>query len=212
MPKNSQTDTLAFINTKLDIPDKPILPPKPAVGGSNVNTVKSTVLRVVDDEEVNPKEHIANQDDLTKAVVGKITLSGDSIGDESFDMNKSSKGTKGSDVIERGGATIKNVPLTFVEEMPEFPGGEQKLQEYLKAHIEYPNAAIDAVRQGKVLVRFVVNEDGTITNVEARNTIGFGLEEEAMRVVRAMPRWTPGKNNGIAVKVWFQVPIFFKLN
>jgi protein TonB len=113
-------------------------------------------------------------------------------------------------VVEGGGFSAKIE--TVVEQMPEFPGGEKALYEYLSNQIQYPTAALNANKEGKVLVKFVVNEDGSVTMVNAVRGFGFGSEAEGIRVVSAMPNWKPARNNGRAVKVWFQVPIFFKLN
>ena len=99
----------------------------------------------------------------------------------------------------------------IVEEMPSFPGGEGKLMEYVAKNIKYPQIARETGIQGRVFVGFVVEPDGSISNVKLLRGIGGGCDEEAIRVVKSLPRWKPGKNQGKAVRVSYQIPVFFKL-
>ena len=99
----------------------------------------------------------------------------------------------------------------IVEEMPSFPGGEGKLMEYVAKNIKYPQIARETGIQGRVFVGFVVEPDGSISNVKLLRGIGGGCDEEAMRVVKSMPKWKPGKQRGKAVRVSYQIPVFFKL-
>lgn len=98
-----------------------------------------------------------------------------------------------------------------VEEMPEFPGGAAKMMEYIQKNIKYPMMARESDIQGRVFVSFVVEPDGSITNVAVLRGIGGGCDEEALRVVQSMPNWKPGKQRGSAVRCSFTVPIVFKL-
>ena len=100
---------------------------------------------------------------------------------------------------------------TIVEQMPEFPGGEAKLLEFIKKNTRYPQEAKDVGIQGRVFVYFVVETDGSIGDVKILRGIGGTCDEEAMRVVKSMPKWKPGKHNGEFVRVSYQIPIFFKL-
>ena len=100
----------------------------------------------------------------------------------------------------------------FAEVMPEFPGGTDALYKYLSENIQYPDSAQLHGIEGKVNIKFVVDENGDISNVSSmRRPIGYGIEEEAIRVVKSMPKWKPGKNNGKTVKTYFTVPILFVL-
>jgi len=102
--------------------------------------------------------------------------------------------------------------FTFVEQTPQFPGGENELIKFLHDQIRYPQTARAHHLQGNVLVSFVVAKDGTIGHIQTiNNEIGGGLEEEAIRVVRAMPKWRPGRQNGEAVSVLYTLPIRFVL-
>ena len=99
-----------------------------------------------------------------------------------------------------------------VEQNPDFPGGNQAMYSYLNEELIYPKEALKNRIEGRVRVRFIVNEDGSIQKVTtAGKTLGFGLEEEAIRIVYSMPCWKPGSYNGKAVKTYFTIPIKFTL-
>lgn len=101
--------------------------------------------------------------------------------------------------------------FTIVEDMPEFPGGQGEMMKYLRKNVKYPPLAKDAGIQGRVFVTFVVGKDGQVTDVKVMKGIGYGCDEEALRVVEKMPAWKPGKQRGKAVKVQFNLPITFRL-
>ena len=101
--------------------------------------------------------------------------------------------------------------FTIVEEMPSFPGGEEELFKYLGKSIKYPQMAADAGISGVVYVTFVVDKDGKVKDAKVLRGIGGGCDEEAIRVVKAMPPWKPGKQRGKAVKVQYNLPIRFTL-
>lgn len=98
-----------------------------------------------------------------------------------------------------------------VEEMPQFPGGDAKLYEYIQKNLKYPMMARESDIQGRVFVNFVVEPDGSISKVNVMRGIGGGCDEEAVRVIESMPKWKPGKQRGSAVRVSYTVPIIFKL-
>lgn len=100
----------------------------------------------------------------------------------------------------------------FVQELPEFPGGEDALMGFLYKHIIYPPRAAEEEIEGKVKLSFVVERDGSVSNVQIISPpIGFGLEDEAMRVVKILPRFKPGKQNGNPVRVRFMLPVVYKI-
>jgi periplasmic protein TonB len=101
--------------------------------------------------------------------------------------------------------------FTIVEDMPSFPGGEEALFKYLGQNIKYPQLAKEAGITGKVYVNFVVDKDGNVTDVKVLRGIGGGCDEEAIRVVKNMPKWSPGKQRGKPVKVSYNLPIRFSL-
>ncbi|WP_084607821.1 energy transducer TonB [Prevotella dentasini] len=106
---------------------------------------------------------------------------------------------------------IEGACFTIVEEMPQFPGGYHALLEYLSSHTVYPKAELKAGNSGRVILSFVVNKDGSITDIEVVRSASKGLDEEAVRVVRSMPLWEPGRNEGQPVRVRFMLPVTFKL-
>lgn len=101
--------------------------------------------------------------------------------------------------------------FTVVESMPRFPGGEAELYKYLSKNIVYPTMAQESGVQGRVYVTFVVEVDGSITDIKILRGIGGGCDEEAVRVVRSMPRWNPGKQRGQPVRVQYNLPVRFVL-
>lgn len=101
---------------------------------------------------------------------------------------------------------------TVVEDMPEFPGGEKKLFAYLGENISYPKAAKEAKVSGRVFITFVIEKDGSVSEVKLLRGIGSGCDEEAMRVVSSMPKWKPGLSEGKPVRVQYNLPIKYALN
>ncbi len=101
--------------------------------------------------------------------------------------------------------------FTIVEEQAEFPGGYQKMMEFIVSNIKYPDIARKEHIEGKVFVNFVIRKDGSITDVKILKGIGFGCDEEAMKVVKKMPKWKPGKQRNQPVNMYFNLPINFTL-
>lgn len=108
-------------------------------------------------------------------------------------------------------ATAVTGPYLVVEKMPEFAGGTEALMRYLRSHLRYPSQALREQAEGRVYVSFVVQADGTIADISVPKGLGYGLDEEAQRVVRQMPAWTPGQQSHHAVPVRFTLPITFKI-
>jgi protein TonB len=104
-----------------------------------------------------------------------------------------------------------NPALTKAEIMPAFPGGEEKLYKFLSDNIQYPKEALDNKKEGTVYVAFVVSETGKISDVHMVKRMAYGMDHEAMRVVRMMPDWVPGKQDGKAVAVQYTLPVKFSL-
>ncbi len=167
------------------------------------NTVKFTL------PEIKPDEQVSEEQPLTqKEVLDQKT----SIGSTTFD--------KGTDDIAAPAANADNakiaqdsdVPLVSVDQMPQFPGGEREMLRFIKNNLRYPLSAQDNSVQGTVILNFVVNREGRIINLKVVKGIGFGCDEESIRVMEKMPAWTPGKQRGQTVLVSFTMPIRFVLN
>lgn len=111
-------------------------------------------------------------------------------------------------------AQTKKNDMVFdvVEVMPQFPGGQIAMLKYIMENMKYPEQAMKEGIQGRVAVSFIVEKDGSISDVKPILSVHPLLNKEAVRVVESMPKWTPGKQNGKPVRVRFNVPVMFKLN
>jgi TonB family protein len=122
-------------------------------------------------------------------------------------------------VVRRGGAAMKNEEMdddsgslyAFVNEMPSFPGGDTERRKFFSKHIRYPQYAAENDIQGNIVVGFIVKKDGSLANVKILHGIGGGCDEEALRVVKMMPPWKPGYQNGKKTNVLVTMPVYFKL-
>lgn len=111
-------------------------------------------------------------------------------------------------------AQTKKNDMVFdvVEVMPQFPGGQIAMMKYIMENMKYPEQAMKEGIQGRVTVRFIVEKDGSISDVKPVLSVHPLLNKEAVRVVKSMPKWSPGKHNGKPVRVRFNLPVMFKLN
>ena len=124
--------------------------------------------------------------------------------------NVQKKVVKTTKVTKKTGTTDKVYEVC--EQMPIFPGGDAAMMKYLSENVKYPALAIKAQEQGRVVVSFTVEKDGAISDVKVARSVTPSLDAEAVRVVKAMPKWTPGKQDGQLVRVRYNVPVSFKLN
>ena len=124
--------------------------------------------------------------------------------------NVQKKVVKTTKVTKKTGTTDKVYEVC--EQMPIFPGGDAAMMKYLSENVKYPALAIKAQEQGRVVVSFTVEKDGAISDVKVARSVTPSLDAEAVRVVKAMPKWTPGKQGGQPVRVRYNVPVSFKLN
>lgn len=195
-------------------PEEPpvTIPPPPVTSAPPPQaTTAAFTAPLITDKDVSPDEMPPKHDDLEHKVIGIANVEGVE-GGMDIDLGASGTGTKGVITVENKAADADG-PLTFVERMPEFPGGEAALAKYLAKNIRYPHVAQENGIQGTIFIQFVVNRDGTISQVKTNGaTKGGGLEEEAIRVVGKMPNWKPGKQNGQFVAVYFNLPVRFTLS
>ena len=171
------------------------------------SSVKFTPPVIKKDSEVKPEEELKSQEDLnkTKTAIGSFDVKGnDEAGGEVL---------KAKEVIAQPEPPKEEETKVFdvVEVMPSFPGGQGALFEWLSKNIKYPVVAEENGVQGRVIVTFVVERNGSITDVQVVKSVDPSLDKEAVRVVKAMPHWIPGKQNGSAVRVKFTVPVTFRL-
>ncbi len=120
-------------------------------------------------------------------------------------------GESPSIAIPDEGVSGESEVFVVVEEMPSFPGGDARLLEFLYRELRYPSLALESKIQGLVVVQFIIDENGNITQPSITRGIGGGCDEEALRVVKNMPVWKPGKQRGRAVKVRYNLPVRFQL-
>jgi len=178
---------------KEDLPPPPPPPPPPE---ALVEKVKFTAPKVVEDTNVESdfgKQDLLNQNKNTEVPTEEVQVE--------------EKEVK-TQVIEQ---KVEAEVFLIVEEPPTFPGGEAALYKWLGENLKYPEEAKELGIQGRVFVSFVVEPDGSTSNVVVKRGIGGGCDEEAIRIVKAMPKWGPGKQRGQPVRVQFNLPIKFTL-
>ena len=170
------------------------------------SSVKFTAPEIKKDEEVNPEDEIKSQDDLSKSntAIGAFDVKGND--EEAGEVLKAQQV-----VVDEKPAEEETKIFDVVEQMPTFPGGDAALMKYLSDHIKYPVVAEENGIQGRVICTFVVERDGSITDVKVMKSVDPSLDKEAIRVLKGMPHWIPGKQNGSAVRVKFTVPVTFRL-
>lgn len=197
---------------EVKLPDDPKTPPPPPPPPAPPPPVKPSVQFtppvIKKDNEVPPDEEPPKHEDIKDKAISTKTVDGDPNGVDPGLLEDS----KGTGVVGPPPAPAKEEIFTFVEQPPTFPGGEEALAKYLSKNIRYPRVAQENGISGTVFVQFVVDSEGNIKDVKTvGNAKGGGLEEEAVRVVKTMPKWKAGKQNGRQVSVQFNLPIRFTL-
>jgi protein TonB len=168
-------------------------PPPPPPPAEQVAVVKYVAPVIVDSVKVEDQNKLMISDEQVSTTVNKEVV----------------------EVVEQKKEEVEEVKeeqvFVVVEEMPEFPGGELALRKYIAKAIVYPTIAQENGIQGKVFVNFVVNKDGSVSNAKIARGVDPSVDAEALRVVSALPKWKPGKQRGVPVRVSYTVPISFKL-
>lgn len=182
--------------------EKPKLPETASAPLANTQEVKE--MKPVEDSKA-PDVAVTPNDSLAgKIIANETNLNGTPGGNTTpVEKNSGGSGTNETTVVQN-----KNEVKDFAEIMPAF----DDINRWLQKNIKYPRIAIDAGVEGKVYVEFVVNTDGSITDAKVVRGIGFGCDEEALRAVKAMPKWKPGKQGGYPVRVRMTLPVLYKLN
>ncbi|WP_118951291.1 energy transducer TonB [Taibaiella helva] len=188
------------VDPKKPPPPPPVQPPPPVKP-----TVKFTPPVIKKNEEVKEEDKPEPPKPEENKVVGPTNIKG-SDNPDAIDPGLSTPGTGTGKAVEAGPPPDKI--FTSVEQMPQPPFDVQK---YLAQNIRYPAAAKEDGIQGRVVLQFVVDRDGSVTNIVIQRDIGGGCGKEAERVVRSMPKWKPGKQNGQPVRVYYTLPVSFKL-
>ncbi len=169
------------------------------------STIQFVAPVIVADEEIAEDELIKSQTELqtSTAQVSLFDVEGD---DEELGVDK-------AELVEQQKiAGDAEVIHDFVQQMPQFPGGNEELMKYLYAHIQYPRIALENNISGTATVRFAVMKDGSIGNLSVLQSPDRSLSDEATRVIKGMPKWIPGMLNGKPVNVYYVVPVHFRIN
>ena len=171
------------------------------------SSVKFTAPEIKKDNEVRPEDEMKSQDEImsSKLSVGSFDVKGNDEGGEVL---------KAKEVIATEPVKPKeeeNKVFDVVEQMPSFPGGNAALMNYLGQNIKYPVIAEENGIQGRVTLSFVVEKDGSVTDIQEMRSPSEDLTKEAKRVVSAMPKWKPGKQRGKPVRVKYVLPVTFRL-
>ena len=172
-------------------------------------TYRATELQIVEDEMVKPEDKILSQEEQVQSdgFAGSVN---NSVG--STDLDNIHEHIV--DVVVEVKKPVVDKPeevFTSVEQMPQFPGGDEALMKFLSSHINYPPMAAENNVQGKVILQFVVGKDGRVGEVKIARSVDKDLDKEAVRVVKSLPKFIPGRQNGQAVPVWYTLPVSFKL-
>ena len=173
-------------------------------------TQKFTAPVIKKDELVNEKNQLKQMDQLDdKVAVGTENKEG--VKDRTVEAVRNDIAVAAPPPPPAPKPEVANKVFDVVEEMPSFPGGQGALMAFLSSNIKYPVVAQENGVQGRVIVGFVVEKDGSISDVKVMRSVDPSLDREAQRVVKAMPKWKPGKQNGSAVRVKYTVPVVFRL-
>ncbi len=212
---NIEQEQFDELTVELDLPEENQMEqqeeiPEPeveeALAEEILNTEKFTEFLVQKDEDV--KEEVKSADDVkdTSTALGSTDF------DQGTDDLNIVRVHKNEVIVEeKKPEPVEDKVFTSVEQMPQFPGGDVALLKYISDHIKYPTIAMENNVQGKVVVQFVVTRDGSIGEVKVARGKDPDLDKEAVRVVKTLPKFIPGKMNGQAVNVWYTLPINFKL-
>lgn len=173
------------------------------------SSIKFTAPVIKKDDLVKPEEELKTQDEImqTKTAIGALDVKGNSDNGEVLKVTQ----RVADEPVKVEKPEVETKIFDVVEQMPSFPGGNSALMQYLAQNIKYPVVAQENGVQGRVVVSFVVERDGSITDVRVVRSVDPSLDREATRVVKSMPNWIPGKQNGSAVRVKYNVPVAFRL-
>ncbi len=191
------------------LPEPPVVTPPATVEMPSVNSYK--FLK----PEITPDILVKEEMDVTQKMLGDHQAGTQTVLDGSdlstiVDIPENAGAIKNA-IVEIKPSADDEAPLLQVEMQPEYPGGMDALTRFLQKNLHYPLQAQQANVSGKVYLSFVVDRDGSISQIEVQKGIGFGCDEEARRVLREMPRWKPGRQQGRAVRCRFNLPIAFSL-
>ena len=185
--------------------EKPVALPEEVL-----NTIKVTEPAIVEDDEVNKEDEIKTQQEQLESLHSAGSVDFDQGTDNKAVIREFKNEVVVEEKVEKPKEVVEEV-FTVVEQMPQFPGGEAALMKHLQSLINYPPMAAENNVQGKVVVQFVVDKTGRVGEVKVVRSVDKDLDREAARVCKSLPKFTPGRQNGHPVSVWYTLPVFFKL-
>ncbi|NDW17948.1 energy transducer TonB [Dysgonomonas sp. 216] len=194
-------------NVEEQVPEENIIrqetaPPPPPLKA----TVQFTPPVITDDDKVTDENQMKSQDELNES---KVQISIASVeGSDDKDAVDIADLKDHKVIVEQ---TEPEKPFVSVEQMPQFPGGQAELMKFISNNLKYPTIAAENGIEGRVIIRFVVSANGSVQNIEIQRGLDSSCDKEAVRVVKMMPKWIAGKQNGRAVPVYFTLPVLFKL-
>ncbi len=209
---NEQENVMVVMPPKAEEPVQERLEQeKPEVLPEEVlNTIKVTELAIVEDDKVNREDEIKTQEEQIESLHSAGSVDFDQGTDNKAVIREFKNEVVVEEKVEKPKEVVEQV-FTVVEQMPQFPGGEAALMKFLQSHINYPPMAAENGVQGKVVVQFVVDKTGRVGEVKVVRSVDKDLDREATRVCKSLPKFTPGRQNGHPVSVWYTLPVFFKL-
>jgi periplasmic protein TonB len=184
---------------------KPETQPAPPVE-SKVKTIQHTIPQVVEDNHTGPEETTPTTQEMEGAIIGTQNVEGELTTQQNLEGIESESSTAGTLAGEKEGTIFDHVA-----DMPYFEGGEAGLMRHIGNKMRYPRKAVLEQIEGVVVVQFIVDRSGKITDATVLKGLGYGTDEEALRVINSLPNWTPGRQNGKPVAVRFTLPIRFNL-
>ena len=175
----------------------------------DIEVMEEIVLQTEQKEKTPPPKQIQASTTILNVVKNDIEIETEIIIDVEVDEDLEIEEYVPIEIEEE--EIVEEEIFLIVEDQASFPGGEAKLYEFIRNNVKYPELAKETGIEGTVFVQFVVEKDGTLSNVQALRKIGGGCDEEAIRVVKSMPKWKPGSQRGRNVRCSFTIPIKFTL-
>lgn len=205
-------EVYGITNVDVDIPEEKeeIIEPKMPEPPKFAPMTKFVPPTIVDDDKASDPNDMTTMDNAndSKGFIGAFNVDGTKTPDAVFKETA----TK---IMDDGKGKGKDEPTIYnvgtIQVNPQFPGGEAEMYAFIKKNLNYPTVDQEMGNQGRVTIRFVVSKNGEISNVQLVKGVSPGCDKEAIRVIKSMPKWIPGRQNGEPVNVYFIIPVVFRL-
>jgi len=212
--KDEVMDDVLYTAREITLPPKKVEPVKPAGGQPEqpkIKTVRFVEPKVVPAENV--KVDLPTLQEIQNSTIASVNQDGPATGGNAIATTTEGHGGGNGTAVDGAetGTSEEVVTAGAIEHQPEFPGGFEAFANYLRKNLRYPGSASENGIMGRVYVNFIVERDGTLTDIKVAKGIGFGCDEEAVRVLKKSPKWSAGEQNGRKVRVMFTIPIVFAM-